>query len=133
MFYQSQQIWYRWKAAIKCIITLHVYVFSLKRKKWCCEKMAISFLNFLSKKATIWIFSKLQFFLITNKKLLKSFSRAFNARFSTVSTFSMFIKTKEWQVLICCFYFKLHEKAVITKDHSMSLWFHPAKMFRCNH
>ena len=35
------------------------------------QKMEMSFLNFFSKFATIWIFSKLQVFLITNIKKKK--------------------------------------------------------------
>ena len=41
-----------------------------KKKKIMLQKMAISFLNCFSKSTTIWIFSKLQFILITNIKLL---------------------------------------------------------------
>ena len=54
----------------------------IKNKKLMLLKMAMSFLNLLSKRAIIWIFSKLQFFLTANIKLsfrsrnyIKSFQR----------------------------------------------------------
>ena len=57
--------------------------------------MELSFLDFLTKMATIGIFSKFQFFLIKNRKRFcfkaETISRAFNARLSTVAPFSMFI------------------------------------------
>ena len=42
----------------------------IKNKKLMLLKMAMSFLNLLSKRAIIWIFSRLEFFLIANIKLL---------------------------------------------------------------
>ena len=53
----------------------------------------MSFLNVLSKRAAIWIFSKVQFFLNTNIKLcfeVETISRAYNARFGKFGTLSMF-------------------------------------------
>ena len=57
--------------------------------------MELSFLYFLTKMATIDIFSKFQFFLIKNTKRfcfkVETIAKAFNARLSTVAPFSMFI------------------------------------------
>ena len=59
--------------------------------------MAMSFLNFLSKIGTTWIFSKLQLFLTTNFCIkAKTISRAFSTGLGTVDTFSMFTKTIEF-------------------------------------
>ena len=60
------------------------------------KKMEMKFLNFLSKSATIRIFSKLQFFCFEGDTI----SRAFNARLDRIghvkNTFSMFTKAIEF-------------------------------------
>ena len=56
-------------------------------------KMIINLLNVLSKKATIWIFSKLQFFLLTDINLLfrkRNSFKACNARLGTVGNKLLF-------------------------------------------
>ena len=63
--------------------------------------MAVTFLRILSKQATIWVFSKVQFFLIKNIKLLfqsesYSVSKVFSAKLGTGGTFCMFTKTREF-------------------------------------
>ena len=87
-------------------------------------KVAVSFLNLLSKRVTIWFVTKLQFFLFTNIKLCfeaEIISRAFNARLGTVGTFFMFTKTRKfWQKaggFDMLLNFKLHVKTAITEDH----------------
>ena len=72
-----------------------LYTFPQKGKKICCKNCK-SFLNFLSKRAAIWIFSELQFFLITNKKILfrsGDYFKSFQCRIGC-DCFSIFTKTR---------------------------------------
>ena len=62
--------------------------------------MATSFLNFLSKMAVIWIFSKLQFFLIADIKLLfpsRNYFKSFQCKIKlAVGCFAVYVKIRDF-------------------------------------
>ena len=86
--------------------------------------MAITFLRILSKQATIWVFSKVQFFLITNIKLLfqsesYSVSKVLGYGWHFLHVYKnerVLAKAGGFRLLNS----KLHKKTVITGVHSIS-------------
>ena len=90
----------------------HYISLSLKRKKMESKKMRINFFSFLSKRATIWIFSKEKLQFLQKQKCNfclepETISRVFNGRLRTGGTFLIFIKTSKFQQKVRGFNFYL--------------------------
>ena len=84
--------------------------------------MAMGFLNFLSNRATIRIFSKLQFFLITNIKFLfrsRNYFKRFPCKIRYCWHFLHVYKndnsSKRQEVWICCLIYNFMKKLLLPK------------------
>lgn len=91
-------------------------------------EMAMTFLNIFSKMVTIRTFSKLDFFLFTNLKLLFQSRNYFKCYYSqqllqlalSPCLYKRENFNKKWKILIGC----LVSNFIITEDHSMSVRLH---------
>ena len=76
-------------------------------------KIYIIFLNFLSKRTTIWIFGKRQFFLIINIKFWCPRRNYFNSSQSKIGYGWYFLHVKNWCVNYCINFDFFHEKNTV--------------------